>query len=239
MGNSCQFKTLVLQPLYIGVSAAELIGDPKLKATGLVSKVYDEFYTISRDNTLDFIYTYADGSEKSFTGIHVFPNGNIVLPHVGEEAVFGMTIDQVQDLILEKAPQVAKVEIFIKRVANNFSVLGEVNNPGSFKLEDIRTIYDGIAKAKGFTDVAKRTNVMLIRQREDGSRYSYIINFPKDVYKAYDEGEGIGADAYLLKEGDLIYVEGSGPRKVWKIFKQALSAATLGVFAGLISASLD
>ena len=40
-------------------------------------------------------------------------------------------------------------------------------------------------------------------------------------------------------EGDLIFVEASTPKKVWKIFKQAASAATLGVFAGLIGGALN
>ena len=219
--------------------AAKVIGDPNLKAQGFISKIYDDYYSISRDNTIDFIYNYSDGSQKTFTGIPVFPNGNLVLPNIGEEHVYGLTIKELQELILEKTDNVTDVEIFIKRIPNNFSVLGEVNNPGSFKLEDIRTIYDGIAKAKGFTDVARKSKVTLIRQREDGSRYSYIINFPKEVFEAYDADSGIGRDAYLLKEGDLIYVYASTPKKVWKIFKQALSAATLGVFAGLVGGALD
>lgn len=237
--NKLLALVIILNCFFSSANATKLVGDPKLKVEGLVSKVYDEAYTISRDNTLDFIYTYKDGTEKSFGGIPVFPNGNMVLPGIGEEHVFGFTIDEVQKLILERNPQVAKVEIFVKRVANNFAVLGEVNAPGSFKLADIRTIYDGIAKAKGFTDVARKGHVQLIRQREDGSRYSYIIDFPKEVFQAYGKGSGIGVDAYILKEGDLIYVPSSTPRKIWKIFKQAASAATLGVFAGVIGSTLD
>ncbi len=219
--------------------ATKVIGDRKLKTKGLISKVEDDFYRLSRDNTLDFIYTYKDSSEKTFSEIPIFPNGNIVIPNLGEEHVFGMTIDQVQSLILQKVNSLEKVEIFIKRIPNNFSVLGEVKNPGSFKLDDIRTIYDGIAKAQGFTDIAKKSDVKLIRQREDGYRYTYVIDFPKEVFNAYDDGTGIGKDAYLLKEGDLIYVTASTPKKIWKIFKQGASAATLGVFAGLIGGAIN
>ena len=230
---------LILIILFQPVLAVEMVGDKELKAKGLISRVYDEQYTISRDNTIDFIYTYKDKSEKTFSAIPVFPNGTMVVPNIGEEFVFGKTLDEIQSMVLSKNSNIAKVEIFVHRIANNVSVLGEVRKPGSYKLNDIKTIYDAIAKAGGFSDVAKRTKVQLIRQRDDGSRYSYNINFPKEVYNAYAADAGIGEDAYLLKEGDLIYVNGSGPRKVFKLFKQALSAATFGVFAGLIGGALN
>lgn len=230
---------LIVLSFWQPASAVELVGDKELKAKGLISRIYDDRYTISRDNTLDFFYSYKDGSEKNFKDIPVFPNGTMVVPNIGEEFVFNKNLDEIQNLILEKNKQIAKVEIFVHRIANNVSVLGEVKSPGSYKLQDIKTIYDAIAKAGGFSDVAKRTDVQLIRQRKDGSRYSYNINFPKEVYNAYSADAGIGEDAYLLKEGDLIYVNGSGPRKVWKLFKQALSAATFGVFAGLIGGALN
>lgn len=230
---------LVLQLIISPCFAAKIIGDPSIKKNAFISRMYSEHYTISRDNTVDFYYTYKDGTEKDFEDIPVFPNGTMIIPHLGEHTVFGLTVAELETMIIENSDRVEKAEIFIKRVPNNFSVLGEVKNPGSFKLEDVKTIYDGIAKAEGFTQVAKKSKVKLVRQREDGSRYTYVINFPKEVFKAYAEGSGIGREAYLLEEGDLIYVDGSIAKKTWKIFKTAMSAATLGVFAGVTSALID
>jgi len=230
---------ICFQNFSFAASAARLLGNPKMKADDLVSKIYDQNYTISRDNTLDFYYSFKDGSSKNYKDIQVFPNGTIIVPKVGEEFIFDKTTDELKQIIFQKNPNLTDVEIFIKRVANNFSVLGEVNSPGSYSLADVRTIYDGIAKAKGFTEVAKKSKVLLIRQREDGSRYTYEIDFPKEVFNAYGEDTGIGEDAYLLREGDLIYVGGAAVRKMWRMFKKAMGAATIGVFAGIMSAAIN
>ena len=195
-------------------------------------------YEIQTDNEITFIYHYQDGSERSFDKIPVFPNGTILIPEYNETQVLGMISSELKDLIKEKL-SLSSVDIFIYRVPNNISVLGEVKSPGSYPMKNIKTVYDGIAKAGGFSDVAKKTKVTLIRQKIDGTRLSYTINFPKEVFKAYEPGTGIGEDIYILQEGDLIYVPGSIPKKTWKIFKKALAAATFGVFTGLASSAFN
>lgn len=195
-------------------------------------------YEIQTDNEITFVYHYKDGSEKTFDKIPVFPSGTILIPEYKETEVLGMISSELKDLVKEKLSLEA-IDIFIYRVPNNISVLGEIRNPGSYPMKNIKTVYDGIAKAGGFTNISKKSKVTLIRQKIDGTRVSYTINFPKEVFKAYEPGTGIGEEIYILQEGDLIYVPGSISKKTWEIFKKALAAATFGVFTGLASSAFN
>jgi protein involved in polysaccharide export with SLBB domain len=191
-------------------------------------------YSVQKDNEITFIYRYKDGTEKRYEKIPVYPSGTMMVPEYKELQVVDITGDELKDIIQAKL-DLESVDIFMYRTANNVAILGEVRNPGSYAMKDIKTVYDAIAKAGGFSSVAKRTKVTLIRQRIDGTRVSYDINFPKEVFKAYEPGTGVGEDIYIIQEGDLIFVPGSFPKKSWDLIKRAFSAATLGGFIGLFS----
>jgi protein involved in polysaccharide export with SLBB domain len=172
--------------------------------------------------------------KKKYDKIPVYPSGTMMIPELHEYHVHDMTGDELKDVIKEELG-LESVDIFMYRTANNISVLGEVRNPGSYAIKDIITVYDAIAKAGGFTTVAKRTRVSLIRQKLDGTRVTYEINFPREVFKAYEPGTGIGEEIYIVQEGDLIFVPGSFPKKSWDFTKRTFSAATLGAFIGIFS----
>jgi protein involved in polysaccharide export with SLBB domain len=203
------------------------------------SQITNEKYKIQLDNEITFIYRFSDGTKAEYLKIPMFPNGMIVVPRVGEFNVVDKTIVELIDAIKPKLPEGSEVEIFVYRVPNNVSVLGEVKNPGSYGVRDIKTIYDAIAKAGGFNKIAKRTHVKLIRQRRDGSRSSYIINFPKEVFKAEKPGTGVGEDKYLIREGDMVFVPPSPLKKSYEFLKDATRFALFGVVTGLISAALN
>lgn len=203
-----------------------------------IGYINQDEYKVQTDNEITFIYKYQDGSERTYTKIPVFPNGMMLIPEYRETNVFEMTSSELKELIKKKL-NLLDIDLFIYRVPNNISVLGEVKNPGSYAMKNIKTVYDGIAKAGGFTNISKKSKVQLIRQKVDGTRVSYIINFPKEVFDAYEPGSGVGEEVYILQEGDLIYVHSSTPKKIWELFKKALAAATFGVFTGLTSSAFD
>jgi len=195
-------------------------------------------YKIQTDNEISFVYHYQDNSEKRYDKIPVFPNGMIIIPELKETLVKNMVSSDLKKLIQDKL-KLKAIDIFIYRVANNISVLGEVNSPGSYPMKNLKTVYDGIAKAGGFSKLAKQSKVKLIRQKLDGTRIAYIINFPKEVFNAYEPGSGVGEEIYILQEGDLIYVPGSIPKKIGQFSLKVLSAASFGVFTGLASNVFD
>lgn len=211
----------------------------KFEPVPFVSQLNNEHYTIQLDNEITFIYFKPDGSKSEYPKIPMFPNGMIVVPEIGEYNLVDKNINEVKELIRSKLGDKTRIEIFVYRVPNNVSVLGEVKNPGSYTVRDIKTVYDAIAKAGGFTKVAKKSKVQLIRQRRDGTRVSFYINFPKEVFKAYEPGTGVGEEKYLVREGDMLHVPASATRKTYEFLKDATRFALFGVVTGLISAAVN
>jgi protein involved in polysaccharide export with SLBB domain len=229
-----KFLALIFFFLMSLASGAQIPSDDLYTA-----QITNDKYKIQLDNEISFIYRYNDGTKAEYLKIPMFPNGMIIVPRVGELNVVDKTITELITIIKPNLPEGCEVEVFVYRVPNNVSVLGEVKNPGSYGVRDIKTIYDAIAKAGGFNKVAKRTHVKLIRQRRDGSRLSYEINFPKHVFKAYQPGTGVGEDKYLIREGDMVFVPPSPLKKSYEFLKDATRFALFGVVTGLISAALN
>ncbi len=196
-------------------------------------------YRIQKEDEITFIYTYPDGKQNTYTRLQIFPNGKMIIPGVGEVEVFNKTSLDLKKLIEEVTGEAFKAEVLIFRLPDNISVLGEVRNPGSYTHNNIKTVYDAIAKAGGFTNDAKKSEVTLVRQRVDGTRVSYFINFPKEVFQAYEPGTGVGEDVYVLQEGDLIFVPTNRWFQVGHFALKAFNLATLGVMTGIFTAIIS
>lgn len=200
-------------------------------------------YPIQKENEITFIYTTPEKKQEVYAKIPIFPNGNVIVPMIGETVAAGKTTGELRQYIEEKLGKDYVVNLFVYREADNVSVLGEVRNPGSYSHNNIRTVYDAITKAGGFTQVAKKVDVQLIRQRSDGTRVLYSINFPKEVFQAYEPGSGVGEAVYNLREGDLVFVPTSRWKQLGQFGLKAVNLATLGiltgVFTGIISSALN
>lgn len=198
----------------------------------LVSHSNQEHYTIQLDNELTIIYK-DDSVKEVYEKIPVLPNGKATIPRMGEIQVKGLTQKELVDNIKKQLGQKTDVDIIIYRVSNNVTVVGAVNNPGSYPIRDIKTIYDAIGKAGGFSITSNKNKVKLIRQRTDGSRAEQIINFPKEVFNAYDKG--IGEERYILNEGDMIWVPHSKLKQSGIFMIKLMQVATIGVISGVVS----
>ncbi len=206
----------------------------------LTSHTDEEHYTIQLDNQLTVIYFYDNGRAKDvYDKIPVLPNGKATIPKLGEIKVYGLTHQEFVSLIKSKLDSISEVEVIVYRVSNNITVIGAVNHPGSYSINDIKTAYDAIGKAGGFTGTANKAKVKLVRQREDGSREEHVINFPKRVFNAYEVGSGVGSDVYIVKEGDLIYVPNSFLKQSGVFFFRLMQIASIGVVSGFISAAMN
>ena len=235
----CSIKKHLIALIFLFVFSLASGAQQPITEDLYASQITNEKYKIQLDNEITFIYRFSDGTKAEYLKIPMFPNGMIIVPRVGEFNVVDKTVTELISIIKPNLPAGCEVEIFVYRVPNNVSVLGEVKNPGSYGVRDIKTIYDAIAKAGGFNKVAKRTHVKLIRQRRDGSRSSYEINFPKHVFKAYQPGTGVGEDKYLIREGDMVFVPPSYLKRSFEFLKDATRFAVFGVVTGLISAALN
>lgn len=120
------------------------------------------------------------------------------------------------------------------------SILGEVNSPGAYVLADDQNIYDAIAKAGGFNDIANRNHIKIIRKQEGAKKKLVSINFSKDIL-AMDEGDVKNFDEsiYQIKEGDLLYIGKSRVRQAGQVFMSALKIVSLGAMTGAISGAVN
>lgn len=205
----------------------------------------NQFYTIQQDNELSFFYEYADGSKDSFLRLPLLPNGHIIAPKLGEIPIKGLTHKELIDFLyksFEAKTELKKpvaIDVLVFRVSNNIAVIGAVQRPGSYSIGDIKTVYDAIAKAGGFADVAAKSRVKVVRQRIDGTRSEHHINFPKEVFKAYEEGSGIGSEYYLVKEGDIVCIPKNRWKQALKFTLGLAQVATIGVVSGVVSTIID
>ena len=140
------------------------------------------------------------------------PDGMISLPLVGDIRADGLAPEKLSKniaLCLSKFIKAPKVSIIVtdfesKRVL----VLGEVMNPGIYKLSKQLTALEAISQAGGYTRYALLTNIVVTREA-----YS---NKPKiftaDLWSVIHQGKF--NNNVVLKPGDIVYVPNSVVGKI-------------------------
>jgi len=194
----------------------------------------DKNYRLKEYDQITFEYKDSSGQNHQIRNIQVLPTGTITFPRYGELNVKGLTIKEIKAQM--KDADDVDIIITSHQRAHAF-VIGAVYKPGSYSVKDMHTIYDAIATAGGFNRIANKHKVKVIRQRKDGSRSSFYIDFPREVFKAYDKG--IGSDYYLVQENDMIYIPESWIKKTRNFMGDLMKFASLGLVGGAVSAGLN
>ncbi len=144
------------------------------------------------------------GGQQRLLGYVVDNDGYIDFPVLGTMKVAGMTrwelSEYIKDTLLKKGylnDAVVTVEFMNFKV----SVLGEVNNPGTYTIEgDKVTVLQALSLAGDLTIFGKRENVTVIRE-QDGERVFYNVDLCSvDMFSS---------PAYNLQQNDIVYVEPS------------------------------
>lgn len=124
--------------------------------------------------------------------VRVLTDGNISFPLLGTLRAAGLSVSELQQVITDRLAEKylvnPQVIVFVKEFSNVF-VFGEVKSPGSFPLFGRMTVFEAITLAGGFTDVANRTNVKVVRDQQ-GREVSYEVNVEK-LTKRGDTSEDI------------------------------------------------
>ncbi|SFT45228.1 protein involved in gliding motility EpsA [Algoriphagus locisalis] len=164
------------------------------------------------------------------TGYSVDENGNIRLPIVGEVYVRDKTLDEARIDVEQKLREYVKSELYVKVKLGGvrYSALGEFRRPGKYVvLQDRMTIFEAIANAGDLTTVAKRDEVLLIRQYPEGTRLHRINLLDRQI---------VASPYYFIQPNDQLYIE---PMKVRETGTGENTAQTLAlVFAGISSVAL-
>jgi polysaccharide export outer membrane protein len=136
--------------------------------------------------------------------IQVRPDGMISLPLVGEVKAAGLQPLQLQGELTQKLksyisdPQVTVIVQEVK--SKKFNVIGQVQRPGTYPLNNAITVLDAIALSGGFKDFAKQSKIYVLRVEPGGARRRIPFNYKK-VIKGKDLSENVA-----LQNGDTIVV---------------------------------
>lgn len=171
------------------------------EATPVVLDAAPTGYRIGAEDILD-IRVYGEPDLNAVA--RVSSEGTVVLPLIGQLAASGLTTEELTAKITAtlkdgylKSPQVMVLLQQYRQAMVH--IMGEVSAPGPYRLTHHNTLMELISKAGGFTPVAKRSQVRIIRQGQQGENIIIV-----DTTKIIDEGR---LDEDLsLSPGDIIVV---------------------------------
>ena len=134
--------------------------------------------------------------------------GFIDYPVIGRLEVGGLTKSMCEKLLHDKIQpylNAAENPVVTVRMSNyKISVLGEVNRPGMFTVDNEKiNILEALAKAGDLTIYGVRNKVKLIREDATGRKEIHTINL--------NDADIISSPYYYLQQNDIVYVE---PNKV-------------------------
>lgn len=168
------------------------------------------------------------GDAFFMTGYTIDEDGFVEIPLIGELKIFGLTTKEAQSLIEAELIKYLNEDQFFVRVrlgGIRYSALGEFNSPGKLTvLQNRVTIFEAIAAARDLTILAKRDEIVLLRQYPDGSQIHRINLNDRNL---------LASEFYFIKPNDVLYAE---PLKVREIgtatnFIQTLTLLTTTVTA--------
>ena len=161
-----------------------------------------ENYKLSPNDLLDFRVF----QEPDLDGvIRVSGDGTAIFPLVGPVPVAGKSIGEATDLVSARLrdgylvhPQVS---ITVRQYAKKlFTVLGEVQKPGSYDMQGLQeiTLIQAIGMAGGYTKIADAGNVTI----------KHVDNGVEKVqkYNAKKMAGGKATTAIMIRQGDVITV---------------------------------
>ena len=170
----------------------------------------------------------AGGDAFFMNGYTIDENGEIELPLMGEIKLVGLTTKEAKNLIEKELINYVNEGQYFVRVrlgGIRYSALGEFNSPGKRTILQNRvSIFEAIAAAEDLTVLAKRDQIVLLRQYPDGQQIHRINLNDKEL---------LSSEFFFIQPNDVLYAE---PLKVREIgnatnFIQTLTLLTTTVTA--------
>lgn len=143
-------------------------------------------------------FGYSTGN-PALQGYLIGQDGNINFPVIGLVNIGGLSREKAINLLQDKLKAYISNPIVNIQIQNfKITVLGEVRNPGTFKIPNERiTILEAIALAGDLKATGIR-KVKVIRE-ENGSKREYLLDLAsQDIFSS---------PCYYLQQNDVVYVE--------------------------------
>jgi polysaccharide export outer membrane protein len=143
--------------------------------------------------------------DRAIDGCLVGEDGSINLPIVGAIDTTNQSTQALAQIIQEALkPYINNPTVNIRLLNFRISVLGEVNNPGTFTvLEERLSLPQALGLAGDLTINGDRNHLLLIRN-EAGKKTNKVIDLTKTDF--------LESPFYFLKQNDIIYVRPNNAR---------------------------
>ena len=161
----------------------------------------DPDYIIGPDDVLSVhVWKEPDISAK----MPVRSDGKITLPLVGDIQASGLTPARLQLVITQRLSDFInnpQVVVAVEQMnSRQFTVMGEVQHPGSFPLTHSTRVMDALAIAGGFRDFAKVKKIRIMRRTAEGGTQTIPFNY-REVVQGHKFAQNIE-----LQAGDTVVV---------------------------------
>ena len=143
-------------------------------------------------------------TNQGTSGYIIKADGTIDFPVLGLVQAAGMTRDELSAHIkseLINRNLVNDPVVTVEFVNLQFSVMGEVKAPGTYKItRDHITLLDALSMAGDLNINGKRENVLVLRPDSKGNLVAFIVDM-----RSFDSVQN--SPAYYIHQNDYIYVE--------------------------------
>ena len=158
-------------------------------------------------------------------GYIINEEGNLDLPSFGKVKAAGFTLRELENVIKNIAVSYFESPVIKLNIINfEITILGEVNNPGTFKIVDpeVNLLY-ALSLSGDMTQFGNRRKVKVIRNENELNRVFYVDLTKKGVLNNSD---------FMLQPHDIIYVAPLNKKfyafnNITNVVSMALSAVTL------------
>ena len=165
-----------------------------------MSPLTEKDYVIGPGDVLEISVWKEESLTKLLT---VLPDGKITYPLIGEVAAGGWTVAQLKKEIETRLARFVPdpvLSVGVQQANSMFIyVIGKVNNPGRFALNDNINVLQALAMAGGLNSFAKRGQVQVFRAKGGKTEI-----YPFD-YDEVSDGENLEQNIQL-ERGDVIVV---------------------------------
>lgn len=174
--------------------------------------------------------TQASDNTLYLTSYEVDNDGNIDLPTIGKINVLGMSIEEAQNAIKQKAEEFSEgITVTCRMVTFRIKVAGEVNKPGIYTFyQPSVNIFDALLAAGDLTYYGNRQKVRIVRK--SGTEDAI---YTLDIRKA----SVMKNKNYYLRPGDIVYVEPNKNTKTLQTINPPLTTITssLSLIASVVA----
>ena len=189
-------------------------------------------YSMSIDPSTDIPYNIPESAMAQNTngigvGFLVDQAGEIEYPRIGKIKAEGLTKEELAEVIKSRLQdQLKQPSVMIRFLNYRVSVLGEVNEPGTYTVATERvTVLEALGLAGDITEFGKRDNIKVMRENADGQREIGTINLTNS--------DMFNSPFFQLQQNDVVFVDQSERRQ--KLQNQQQILQQIGIATGIIT----